>query len=65
MRKVIYICDKCGVETEDICKVNELTIEKGAALLFNKILCEECVNNVMKLINNNLMVIDPEDLGGE
>lgn len=63
MRKVIYICDKCGVETEDIFKTWYLRIEDAEDnTAYSKLLCTECSEVVKRLINENLMALNPEDL---
>lgn len=63
MRKVIYICDKCGVETENVLKTWYLRIKDADELTsYSKLLCPECSEEIKRLIENNLMVIDPEDL---
>lgn len=63
MRKVIYICDECGNETENSSKIWYLKIADIADTdSYIKMLCPECVKEIKRLIDEHLMVIDPEDL---
>lgn len=63
MRKVIYICDKCGNETEDSSKIWYLKIADICDTeSYIKMLCLECVKDIKRLIDENLMVYSEYDL---
>lgn len=63
MIKTIYICDKCGIETEDLKKSQEVVFYDWVGdIYYRKRLCKECEEEILKLIDNNYMVIDPEEL---
>lgn len=63
MIKTIYICDKCGNETEDLKKSQEVVFyDWEDDIYYRKRLCNECEEEIRKLIDNNYMVIDPEEL---
>lgn len=63
MIKKIYICDKCGFETEisDKITIIDLVAYEGG-LRYHKMVCKDCENEIRELIDNNYMVLDPEDL---
>lgn len=63
MIKRIYICDKCGNETENEehikwCKLVDFAGD-GSYL---KMICLDCFEEIKSLIDNNYMVLDPEEL---
>ena len=63
MIKKIYICDKCGLETELSDHIYWIKLfdytDKDSYI---KMICVECYYNIKKLIDNNYMVLDPEEL---
>lgn len=62
MIKTIYSCDCCGMESDLKMNFNFLEVSKGDCLLYDRMLCEDCLNDIKKLIDDKYMVIDPEDL---
>lgn len=63
MRRVIYSCDKCDFETEDISKIYWLKIEDEKNNFgYIKMLCADCVNEIKGLIDNKFMIIDSDEL---
>lgn len=63
MIRKIYICDKCGVETEisdNMTNIQSVAYEGG--LRYHKMVCKVCEKDIRMLIDNNFMVLDPEEL---
>ena len=63
MIKKIYICDRCGIDTDQSDKVRyvELLTYSGD-MMYQKMVCLLCYSDIKKLIDFNYMVLDPEDL---
>lgn len=62
MIKTIYICDKCGNETEDLKKSQEIVFyDWEDEIYYRKRLWNEWEEEIRKLIDN-FMVIDQEEL---
>lgn len=63
MIKKIYVCDECGNETENEKNIKWIKLfDYDDTICDLKMLCNDCYNDIKKLIYNNLMVIDPEEL---
>lgn len=63
MIKKIYICDRCGIETEQSDKVGyvELLTYSGD-MMYQKMVCLNCYGDIKKMIDFNFMILDPEEL---
>lgn len=44
--KIIYQCDKCRYETNTKYNFGYLEIVKGDAVIYQRLLCDECVDNI-------------------
>lgn len=63
MIKTIYICDQCGYETENARNSYEVVLyDWEDDIYYKKRLCKDCESEIRRLIDNNFMVIDPEEL---
>lgn len=62
MTRTIYSCDCCGYETDLKNQIFNLNVTRGECVIYERMLCEECLCNVKDIIDLQFMAINPDDL---